>query len=33
MAFNSRRRANASRKIFTMTDGCDNVEMPRVRGK
>ena len=33
MAFSSRRNAKASRMILTMTEGLDNVEMPRVRGK
>ena len=33
IAFNSRRSAKASRRIFTITEGFDNVDTPRVRGK
>lgn len=33
IAFNSRRNAKASRKIFMMTEGFESVDTPRVRGK
>ena len=33
IAFSSLRNANASRRIFTMTEGLESVDTPRVRGK